>query len=238
NDSAVEPLPTPQGEATRAAALLRDRYGFTVQVLHDADDVSMLRALNELNAVLKPEDNLLIYYAGHGMRLQAASREAGYWLPVNAEAPPKDTFWVPNEQITAHLGRLPARRILVVADSCYSGLLSEDPGMVFLKDPGAVSLDYVKFKLPKRARLLISSGGDKPVLDAGGDGHSVFSRAFLDVLEQNRGVLSTPSLFVQLRERVKVGAQRDGFSQVPEIKAIKTAGHEIGDFFFVPVQQR
>lgn len=234
--TAIERLQTPRGDAERAAALLRDRYGFNVQILQDADDVSMLRALNDLNAVLRPEDNLLIYYAGHGTRLQTGAREAGYWLPVNAEAPPKDTFWVPNEQITAHLGRLAARRILVVADSCYAGLLSDDPGMVFLKDPGAVSVDYVRFKAPKRSRLLISSGGDKPVLDAGGQGRSVFSRAFLDVLEQNQGVLSAPALFVRVREQVKAGAERSGFQQVPEIKAIKTAGHEIGDFFFVPVQ--
>ena len=81
----------------------------------------MLKAINDLNAVLKPEDNLLIYYAGHGARLQNAKNESGYWLPVNAEPPPKDTFWVPNEQITGHLGRLPAKRVLVVADSCYAG---------------------------------------------------------------------------------------------------------------------
>ncbi len=117
----IEPLQTPLHDAERAAALLRDRYGFSVKLLRDADDVAMLRALNDLNAVLKPEDNLLIYYAGHGTRLESAAREAGYWLPVNAEAPPKDTFWVPNEQITAHLGRLQARRVLVVAIPAMQG---------------------------------------------------------------------------------------------------------------------
>jgi hypothetical protein len=230
----IERLQTPLHDADRAAALLRDRYGFNVQLLRDADDVAMLRALNDLNAVLKPEDNLLIYYAGHGTRLNSAAREAGYWLPVNAEAPPKDTYWVPNEQITAHLGRLQARRVLVIADSCYAGLLSDDPGTLFIKDPGAVSLAYVKFKLPKRARMLISSGGDKPVLDVGAQGNSVFSRAFLEVLEKNTAVLSAPALFVQLQAKVKASAAASGFRQVPEFKSIKGAGHEFGDFFFVP----
>jgi uncharacterized protein len=55
----------------------------------------MLKALNDLNDVLKPDDNLLIYYAGHGARLQTPFDVAGYWLPINSEAPPKDTFWVP-----------------------------------------------------------------------------------------------------------------------------------------------
>ena len=230
----LEPLQTPINDAQRTARLLQDRYGFSVTVIDDADDVMMLRALNDLNGVLKPEDNLLIYYAGHGTRLRTGNREAGYWLPVNADPPPIDTFWVPNEQVTGHLARLPARRVLVVADSCYAGLLSDDPSFLMRQDPSHVSLDYVRIRLPKRARLLISSGGDQPVLDEGSQGNSVFARAFLDVLEANRAVMSAPSLFAQLQSRVRSAAGRSGFDQQPEFKAIKGAGHEIGDFFFVP----
>ena len=230
----LEDLQTPHTDAKRAATLLRDKYGFTVQTVSDANDVAMLRALNELNKVLKPNDNLLIYYAGHGTRLKTGSLEVGYWLPVNAEAPPNDTFWVQNEQITAHLARLPARRVLVVADSCYAGLLSSDPGVSMFGNESNFSAEYVKYKLPKRSRLLLASGGDQPVLDTGGDGDSVFARAFLDVLSSNAGILSTPALFSQVRDRVKSGAKRNNFEQTPEFKAIKGAGHEVGDFFFVP----
>jgi uncharacterized protein len=159
-------------------------------------------------------------------------------MPVNAERPPNDTFWVPNEQISAHLGRLPARRVLVVADSCYAGLLSADPGVNIFGTEGQVSTDYIKYKLPKRARLLLASGGDQPVLDEGGQGNSVFAHAFLEVLSANQGVLSTASLFAKVRERVKVNAARNHINQVPEFKAIRAAGHEMGDFFFVPRDQR
>ena len=217
----IESLATPIADAHRAARVLREGYGFTVTVVDDADDVAMLRALNDLNGVLKSEDNLLIYYAGHGTRLRTGDREAGYWLPVNADPPPTDTFWVANEQVTGHLARLPARRVLVVADSCYAGLLSDDPSFLLLQDASRVSLDYIRIRLPKRARLLISSGGDQPVLDTGGEGNSVFARAFLDALESNRDVLSAPALFARLQSRVKAAASRTGFHQVPEFKAIK-----------------
>ena len=231
----LEHLQTPRNDAERAGQILKEKYGFTVQVVEDANDVAMLRAINDLNKVLQPNDNLLIYYAGHGTRLQTTgSADVGYWLPINAERPPDDTFWVPNEQITAHLARLPARRVLVVADSCYAGLLSSDPGVNMFGTESQFSLDYVKYKLPKRTRLLLASGGDRPVLDTGGQGDSVFARAFLDVLGSNTGILSTPSLFAQVQERVKAGAARNHFSQVPEFKAIKSAGHELGDFFFIP----
>lgn len=230
----IESLQTPLNDAERAAGVLHDKYGFTVQVLKDSSDVAMLKALNDLNDVLKPDDNLLIYYAGHGARLQTSFDVAGYWLPINSEAPPKDTFWVPNEQITAHLARLVAKRILVVADSCYAGLLSTDPSYLFAGGTTGYTADYIAYKLPKRARLLISSGGDQPVLDSAGGPNSVFAAAFISELESNQQILPTPELFARITKRVAASAAQNKVIQKPEFKSIKGAGHEVGDFFFVP----
>jgi hypothetical protein len=230
----IESLQTPVNDAERAAHVLREKYGFTVQVLEDSSDVGMLKALNDLNDVLKPDDNLLIYYAGHGARLQTPFDVAGYWLPINSEAPPKDTFWVPNEQITAHLARLPAKRILVVADSCYAGLLSTDPSYLFAGGSGGYTKEYIAYKLPKRARLLIASGGDQPVLDTGGGANSVFALAFVNELESNQGILAAPELFSRIAKRVEADAAQNKFVEKPQFKSIKGAGHEVGDFFFVP----
>jgi uncharacterized protein len=230
----MDSLQTPLSDVTWAAKVLADKYGFNVQILEDANDVTMLKALNDLNGILKPDDNVLIYYAGHGSRLQSAKNEVGYWLPVNADAPPQDTYWVPNEQVTAHLGRLPAKRVLVVADSCYAGLLSADPSYLFVSDKVGYSLDYIKYKLPKRSRLLLASGGDEPVLDIGGGKNSVFARAFLEELESNSGVLPAPELFARINKRVSAAAANNKVVQKPELKTIKGAGHELGDFFFVP----
>jgi len=231
----IDSLQTPLGDADRAARVLREKYGFTVQVLKDANDVAMLKALNDLNDVLKPDDNLVIYYAGHGIRLQSAVSETGYWLPVNSEPPPRDGFWLANEQITAHLARLPAKRIMVVADSCYAGLLSTNPSYLFVDSKVGYTKEYVAYKLPKRSRLLISSGGDNPVLDTGGGANSVFGRAFLDELESNTGLLPSPELFSRVSKRVQASAAQDKFVQKPELKSIKDAGDEVGDFFFVPL---
>jgi len=233
----LERLQTPHSDADRATRILRDRYGFTVQQIDDADDITMLQALNDLDKIVRPEDNVLIYYAGHGWRIKGGGGgDIGYWLPVNADPPPNDTLWVPNEQVTAHLGRLAAKRVLVVADSCYAGLLSADPSANLFGNDGPVSSEYLKYKLPKRARLLLASGGDEPVLDAvAGQGNSVFARAFLDALESNTTVLSTPALFARIRDRVRQAARQSSFIQSPDLKSIKSAGHEMGDFFFVPV---
>lgn len=230
----LDHLQTPKNDAERAAKLLRDKYGFNVRILEDASDDSMLAALNDLNKILKDNDNVLIYYAGHGSRQKTPGADIGYWLPVNAERPPSLRFWVGNDQISSYLGVFRARRVLVVADSCYAGLLSSDPELIVFSTQTQAAMNYLKYKLPKRARLLLASGGDNPVLDVGGNGNSVFARAFLDVLDSNTDLLSTPALFARLQERVKTGAARNNFQQVPELKSIKSAGHEVGDFFFVP----
>ncbi|MEM1433627.1 MAG: caspase family protein [Pseudomonadota bacterium] len=232
----LEQLVTPLNDIDRARRVLEDKYGFTVFTLNDSNNVAMMQAINDLSEILTPEDNLLLFYAGHGSRLQAGSVETGYWLPRNAERPPRNTYWVPNQFVTGHLARLQAKRVLVVADSCYAGLLSEEPSMLLLgaDAPQYANPEFLKYKLSKRSRLLLSSGGDRPVLDEGGDGHSVFASAFLDELESNSSLLASPELFLRIRDRVEASAQRVGFDQRPELKTIKAAGHEVGDFFFVP----
>jgi uncharacterized protein len=230
---AIEDLQTSYQDADRISRILRDKYGFNVTVLEDAEDMDILRTLNDLDAVLTPEDNLLIYYAGHGERVATATGEKGYWLPVNADAPPKDRFWVANDQITMHLARLRAKRVLVIADSCYSGLLSSDPSYLFLGGNVQYSKEYLTYKAKKRSRLLLSSGGNKPVLDQGGS-NSVFAHAIANRLEVNDRTISALELFGLIREQVKIAAAANGFAQSPELKSIKGAGHEVGDFFFVP----
>lgn len=238
--SNLEDLDTPLSDVARAEQVLRDKYGFKVFTVADGDNVAVMQAINDLNDLLKPEDNLLLFYAGHGSRLDEGKNEVGYWLPTNAELPPRNTYWIPNEFVTGHLGRLKAKRILVVADSCYAGLLSQEPSFLLLgqNEANYANLDFLRFKLRKRSRLLLTSGGDSPVLDGGASGSSVFARAFLDELEANDSLLSSPGLFLRIRDRVETLAREADFSQRPELKTIKTAGHEVGDFFFLPKKLR
>lgn len=233
--SQLNDLTTVKNDVRVMADLLEKRYGFEVQLLINSDRLNVMRAVNELSERLEEDDNLLIYYAGHGNRITTGEREAGYWLPVNASPPPDDSSWVPNEFVTNHLARLKAKRVLVISDSCYAGLLSSSPGYLFFnKNDAQQTKEYIKYKLPRRSRLLMSSGGDKPVIDNGGNGHSVFASALLDKLKSNDRILAAPELFRSIKDKVVEESNRYEFLQEPVYKSIKGAGHEIGDFFFVP----
>ncbi|MEQ8516162.1 MAG: caspase family protein, partial [Chromatocurvus sp.] len=157
-------LDTPMEDTRRLSKVLTERYGFQVRRVSNADNTEILRALNALNDVLREDDNLLLYYSGHGNSRSSGSYDAGYWLPVNAEAPPDDTFWVPTEQVSGHLARLKARRIMVVADSAFAGLLADNPAFLLATDPDQLRSDaYINLRLPNRSRLLMTSGVDAPV---------------------------------------------------------------------------
>lgn len=233
----MEDLASPVSDATKVSGILEDRYGFTVQLVTNANDLTVMQAMNNLRNVIGENDNLLIYYAGHGSRIQSEEIEFGYWLPTNAHRPPDDSLWIPTEQITKVMATTKAKRVLIVADSCYSGLLGVDFGTRASQasDPRIYqSTWFVENTFPKKSRLLISSGGDMPVLDNEGNGNSVFANAFIDVLGANEDLMTTHALFRSVRQRVVDSAEQQDIEQIPELHTITKAGHTAGEFFFVP----
>jgi hypothetical protein len=233
----IENLMTPKNDADEIAELLENKYGFNVVRLNDSDNIAIMDAINNLNKMIGEEDNLLIYYAGHGNRVAVGDFETGYWLPSNADAPPRDTLWISNEFITRHIARIQAKRVLVIADSCYAGMLSSAPGHLLMKKVDRTSERYIQYKKPRRSRLLLASGGDRPVLDSGGGNNSVFANALIQVLKNNNGLITGPEVFESVRQKVISDAKAADFEQTPQYKVIKGAGHEMGDFFFIPNTQ-
>ena len=120
NYAQLPKLKTAVGDARAVAALLKDAYGFETKLLIDASRQQVIGAMAELRGKLKPSDNLLLYYAGHGVLDSYA--EEGFWLPVDA-AKDNPANWISNGDITNMVKALRARHVLVVADSCYSGTL-------------------------------------------------------------------------------------------------------------------
>lgn len=225
-------LDTARADAEALDKLLRTRYGFETTLILDGTRYDMLSELNGLRQKLTEKDNLLVYYAGHGELDETIGR--GYWLPVDAERD-NPANWISTATITDYLGVIPANHALVIADSCYSGALTRsaiarlESGMT----PETRS-EWLAAMQKKRSRTALSSGGLQPVLDAGGEGNSVFARALLDILSAQDEVLEGRRLYLELAERVATFAARAGGDQVPEYAPIKFAGHEGGDFFFVP----
>ena len=234
-------LETAVSDAKAVAAILEERYRFKIDLHLNASKADILNALRAYEkgrisgANLGDADSLLIYYAGHGHLVEEDEKgKLGYWLPVDADTSDKKN-WIPNTDVVAILKNIPARHVIIISDSCYSGMLTRKvivPGYRGLEayEPGTRSYkDRFWRLLSKRSRTALTSGGLEPVVDAGGFGnHSVFTGSLLKRLNSTRNAIDGTSLFVSLRNDVIKEAD-----QTPEYGAIHRAGHDGGDFIFV-----
>ena len=212
-------LKTAIKDANRVAAVLQDQYDYNVTLIEDADRSQIIKSLSGYRKTVGKSDNILIYYAGHGILDEDANK--GYWLPVDA-ALDDPSNWILNDMLIAQLKAMQAKHVMVISDSCFSGTITRGLKME------QHTPDWIDRMTKKRARTALTSGGLEPVLDSGGDGHSVFARAFITLLEENTEVVSAAQLFSELRPKVMVNSP-----QTPEYGNIHQAGHDGGDFLFV-----
>ncbi len=210
------------------AKSLREAYSFQTKLLVNATRGQIVSALSAYRRELTPDANLLIYYAGHGYNDKET--EKTYWLPVDAERDDSSN-WIIADEITSGIRAIPARHVLVVSDSCYSGTLTRGLGEML---PRASEREqFLQRMAAGRSRTLMASGGDEPVADNGGSGHSVFADALLRGLrEMDKGRFTAAELFRNYVEEAVAGRA----NQVPEYNPLRNSGHEAGDFVFVKVK--
>src|SRR5262249_41112605 len=186
----------------------------------------ILTALNDYRRTLPPNSNLLIYYAGHGKH--DPDTDKAYWLPVDAQKDNNDN-WISADDISSDVKAIPSSHVLIISDSCYSGVLTRDAEVEFKPQNRAVYLA----KLEKsKSRTLMSSGGDEPVADGGAPGHSIFASAILDSfhrMEQDK--FTAADLFHRFLQPNVAGRSE----QLPQYSIIRNSGHEYGDFVFTRI---
>jgi hypothetical protein len=84
--------------------------------------------------------------------------------------------------------------------------------------------------LEGKSRGLIASGGNEPVADSGGAGHSVFASALLrGFSKMEKDVFTAAELYYGFIEETVAGRSR----QTPQFSPLRNSGHESGDFIFV-----
>lgn len=219
-------LKTAEADARAVDALLREFYGFETKLLLDATRQQIVSAIYSYRRTLEPNANLLIYYAGHGIK--DPEEEKAYWLPVDATRDDPSN-WIIADEITTRIKVIPARHVLIVSDSCYSGTLNRGI-TASLPRPGERE-QFLRRMLAGRSRTLMASGGDEPVADGGGGGtHSVFANALLRGLrEMDKDGFTAAELFRGHVEETVAGRAH----QMPEYQTLRNSGHESGDFVFV-----
>jgi hypothetical protein len=228
DDPVFAPLKTATADATAISQALRDRYGFETQLLKDATRHEILTALDRYRRVASDSSSVLIYYAGHG--IYDAATDKAYWLPRDAENL-GTANWISADDITADIRAIPARHVLVISDSCYSGGLTREANVDITNAERARYIDNLD---QRKSRHLMSSGDNEPVADGGGGDHSVFADAVLRALNRIEAPDFTAHELFQDYVSVMVAGRS---KQSPQYVAIRASGHEGGDFVFHRRQQ-
>lgn len=225
NDYAADDIPALKSavnDARAVADVLKTDYNFNVDLMLNATRSEILTALDNKSRALGPQDNLLVYYAGHGYYDEDV--DIGYWLPVDASLATKEA-WIRNSAITDTIKSMKAKHVLLVADSCFSGTLLRN---VDIRRTGR----FYEQMANRSARLVMTSGGIEPVMDEGGDGHSVFARNLIRKLRSSDQIIDGTSLYQAIREPVVMTSQ-----QVPQYSNIRFIDSDGGDFLFVKQSQ-
>lgn len=217
DDPNINDLDHPIKDASRFINIINSDYNFkkeNIKFLKNPTKADIIGTLHQMRTTVTQEDNLLIYYAGHGWWDE--EMETGYWLPKNANRNnPVD--WLPNTDLTNYLNVLKTKHTLLIADACFSGGI--------FKSRAAFNNVMAVEKLYKlNSRKALTSGTLSEVPDK-----SVFIEYLIKRLDQNtKKYLPSEQLYSSLREAVM-----NNSDNIPQYGTIQNVGDEGGDFIFI-----
>lgn len=179
------------------------------------------RQLLELTNIIKPEDNLVIFYAGHGLWVEKDKK--GYWMLIDSKLDDANT-WLPNKDVLDLIAKLPSRHTLLITDACFSGSVFKTRGLdLGKKDETNPSM--IQRMNEKISRVAITSGNDTEVPDK-----SVFMKYLVKALSENKEkYMTAQKMFInQIIEAVMTETKTE-----PRYGTLELAGHVGGDYIFI-----
>lgn len=179
----------------------------------DATTEGIESAFRKLLKNVKSQDNLIIYYSGHGDYDEEL--DLGYWIPVDAT---NGRQGLNNDMIIRYLNKIPSRHTLLLCDSCFSGSLLIEGNLT--RSMGQ------RYNQP--SRWAITSGGIELVADGKGYPHSPFCRVLLRVLKESKSDVNVIALGTAIMEEVAANEK-----QKPLFAPMRVDGHKGGMFVFV-----
>jgi Caspase domain len=170
------------------------------------------RSFDRLIDLISPQDNLIVYFSGHGRH---HDRRGGFWIPV--EGGNSDNDWpdyISNDAIKSYLSKIKSFHTFLIADSCFSG-------SIFIDKSKEKFTGDRRDTVPSRWGL--TAGKNEIVSDGELNQHSPFAKALLDVLshaDQPPGVMRICDLVLE-----KVAANAN---QTPMGSPLLVPGHQGG----------
>ncbi|MBL1213641.1 MAG: caspase family protein [Ignavibacteriae bacterium] len=223
------PLNNAVNDAAELAEVLRSEYSFDeVYTLIDKEATrrNIIQKLEWLTNNVSKDDNVLIFYAGHGQFNKNLNK--GYWVPADAKTKSVADY-ISNNDVKTFIGGIPSKHTLLITDACFAGDIFRGPKTESIEfDPNDMSR-YYREVYRKPSRIALTSGSIEPVMDSGRDNHSIFAYYLLKALKENRRkYLDASQLFNEFRMAVANNSE-----QTPQLNVVRDTDDEGGQFIFI-----
>ncbi len=219
DDASIPSLENPVSDAVKLKLALKSNYSFSddnIFTLFNPAVIDLKKKFAELFEIVQPEDNIIIFYAGHGIWVEKEKK--GYWLLTDAKRNDVNT-WFSNKLMLDLISKLPSRHTLLITDACFSGSVFKTRSL------GNDAPPAMREMSEKISRVAITSGNDSEVPD-----ESVFMKYLIKALSENKDkYLTAQKMFItQIIEAVMTETKTE-----PRYGTLELAGHVGGDFIFV-----
>ena len=227
-------------DATAMREMLIRYYGFPPDHIRmllngDATKQNIVNAFSDFadQQTYENDDRVLIFFSGHGQTVpNPEGGNDGYLIPADGNVQldhiqnsmPYLKTCIRMEEIWDYLKSSPAKHVLLIADACYSGLLTEDRAI-------GINSAALNVLANRRALQVMTAGGQGETSSEMDEyGHGVFTYKLLEELKaraQTPGeVFTTSDLYGSVQQAV---ANATDGKQDPQFGNYKTEG----DFLFI-----
>ncbi len=174
------------------------------------------------------DDEVIIYYAGHGTTEPDPSVEGGlakYLVPWDADNANLFSTAIPMDEIERVFGRLATRKILMIQDTCFSG---GSGGRTFLakgltRRAGSLTDKFLQELTQKEGRMILTASDVNQVSNEDPQlRHGIFTHYFLEGLKgaadlDGDGAVTVREIHLFLQRKVH---EHSGGAQTPQLYAI------------------
>lgn len=183
----------PKRNADALYEVLTTKYNFPKDqcvLLNNSPTRSEIYAKLDKYVKLKKNDNLLIFFAGHGVYDKGS--EQGYWLTSDYSGNLSNS--ISNLDLIGYLKKIKSHHILVISDACYSGSIFN-----FKPDETGSRALSINEIYSRKSRQALTSGELEPVADK-----SAFFESLINVLNRNQNsYLMLSNLVLNIEEDLK-----------------------------------
>lgn len=221
SDPLINDLDHPVDDCKQISETLINYYTFNksnVKILKNPTYSQVHKEFQELQRKIKPEDNLLIFYGGHGYFDEGIDQ--GYWLPSDARKSERSN-WISNSTIRDYISGIVTKHTLLISDACFSGSIF---GMREVLFEGNRSINEI---YKSQSRMAMTSGSES-VPDK-----SVFVKYLIkNLIDNEEKYLTGQELFLPISKGVINNSETN---QKPQYRSIPFTGDSgmNGDFIFI-----